>query len=445
MGRADAGWLGRWGWLVVIVAATMPALTLRFGLWHASVVVETAMFGLAVVAAAFTLTWTAEAAEHDISQALALAVLALIAVLPEYAVDLTFAWKAGHDPQFAAYAAANMTGGNRLLVGLGWSTVVFLFYLRTRGTLLVLARTHALELTFLGIATAYSFVIPFKETISLIDSAVLIALFLVYIVLAARHPSEEPELMGPAVSIGALPTGRRRLTLVGLFLFAAGMILASAEPFAAGLVHTGTELGIDEFLLVQWLAPLASEAPEFIAAGMMAWRGRASAGMATLISSKVNQWTLLIGGLPIAYALSKGDLSALPLDSRQVEEVFLTAAQSLFAVAILVGLVISLAEGAVLATLFMIQATLPTQTIHDVMSWVQLSGVADQLPEWLSDAPVRWVFSVLYLLLAAFMFWRHRDTLLRPLSARFGRRDRDKPPESADVPVRREAGSSEHR
>ena len=411
MTRSETGWLTRWGWLAAIVAACLPALTLRFGLWHAPVVAETAVFGLAVVAAAFALTWAAEAAEHDISQALALALLALIAVLPEYAVDLTFAWKAGEDPSYAAYAAANMTGGNRLLVGLGWSTVVLLFFIRMRRTLLVLAQTHRLELTFLGIATAYSFVLPWKASISLLDAVVLISLFVVYVVLAARNPTEEPELMWPAKVIGELPKVNRRLVLMGMFAFAAAVILAVAEPFAEGLVHSGTELGIDEFLLVQWVAPLASEAPEFIAAGMMAWRGRAGAGMGALVSSKVNQWTLLIGGLPIAYALSRGDLAALPLDARQVEEVFLTAAQSLFAVAVLITMSVSLMEAGLLAGLFLIQAAVPNTT-------------------------VRLIFAVVYLVLAAFMFWLHRHALKQPLRAWFGRALEPAPAEPAPVAQR---------
>lgn len=436
MARTGSGWAGRWGWLLVIVAAVAPALALRLGLWHARVEVETAVFGMAVVAAAFALTWTAEAAEHDISQALALAVLALIAVLPEYAVDMTFAWKAGHDPSFAQYAAANMTGGNRLLVGLGWSAIVFIFWFRSRRTLLQLARSHQLELTFLGIATLYSFVLPWKGSISLLDSLVLVTLFVVYLILAARHPSEEPELMGPAKTIGALPAHRRRPVLAALFLFAAGVILASAEPFAEGLVHTGTELGIDEFLLVQWLAPLASEAPEFIAAGLMAWRLRAAAGMGALISSKVNQWTLLIGGLPIAYALSRGDLQALPLDARQVEEVFLTAAQSLFAVAVLVGLAISVSEGMVLAVLFIVQALLPTQTIEQIMGWFGLGGLAERLPSGVQEEPVRWVFAFLYVLLAAVMFWLHRAHFRQPLGAWFGRAEQvEEATEPARAPV----------
>ena len=52
---------------------------------------------------------------------LVLKALALIAVLPEYAVDFAFAAKAGQDPEkYAPLALANMTGGNRLLIGVGW-------------------------------------------------------------------------------------------------------------------------------------------------------------------------------------------------------------------------------------------------------------------------------------------------------------------------------------
>jgi len=116
------------------------------------------------------------------------------------------------------------------------------------------------------------------------------------------------------------------------------MILASAERFAEALVQSGKHLGIDEFLLVQWLAPLASEAPEFIVALVWAFRGQVSAGLGALVSSKVNQWTLLIGTLPVAYSINLGTPGALPLDERQQHELFLTASQSLFAVAVLLNL-----------------------------------------------------------------------------------------------------------
>lgn len=53
-------------------------------------------------------------------------------------------------------------------------------------------------------------------------------------------------------------------------MFAAVVILLSAEQFADGLVQTGEQLGISPFFLVQWVAPLASEAPELLVAGLYA-------------------------------------------------------------------------------------------------------------------------------------------------------------------------------
>ena len=85
------------------------------------------VFGFAILGSAFLLAWAAEVLQLDVSQGLALTVLALIAVLPEYAVDFTFAYKAGENPEkYAPLALANMTGGNRLLIGVGWSLVVLL-------------------------------------------------------------------------------------------------------------------------------------------------------------------------------------------------------------------------------------------------------------------------------------------------------------------------------
>jgi len=123
-----------------------------------------------------------------------------------------------------------------------------------------------------------------------------------------------------------------------MFLSAALVIVFCAQPFAESLLDTGKDLGIDEFLLVQWLAPLASEAPEFIVAILFATRGNAQDAIGTLISSKINQWTLLIGSIPIAYAIGGGGLGGIVLDGRQFEEILLSATQTLMGVAILLAL-----------------------------------------------------------------------------------------------------------
>ena len=362
-------WLIIFGTLVLCV----PAVILRLGhIEPFGTVIDTAIFGLGIVAAAFILAWAAEAAEVDISQGLAVAAVALIAVLPEYAVDMTFAWKAAQDPTFAPYAVANMTGGNRLLIGAAWPFVFFIFWMRARRTVLQLEHGHAIEVLALAAATAYSFSLPLKGYISVVDTGILALLFIGYVYFVARMPSEEPELIGPARTLGTLPRLQRRSSIVLLLLAAAATIFAAAEPFAEGLVHSGVQLGIDEFLLVQWLAPLASEAPEFLFAGILAYRGRAAVAMGALLSSKVNQWTLLIGGLPLAYSLSGGHLEPLPLDARQVEEVLLTAAQSAFALAVMLSLSMSAVEAALLFGLFVVQFAVPNTEFRLFMSGVYL-------------------------------------------------------------------------
>src|SRR5205085_11910107 len=152
--------------------------------------------------------------------------------------------------------------------------------------------------------------------------------------------------------IGTFTVARRRATVVGLFVVAAMVILACAEHFATALVDTGQTFGISEFFLVQWLAPLASEAPELLVAALYAWRLNTNAGLGTLVSSKVNQWTLLVGTLPLAFALASGSHHGLPIDVHQRDELFLTAAQSAFGVAVLVSLSLSTREAIMMFTLF---------------------------------------------------------------------------------------------
>jgi cation:H+ antiporter len=363
----------RRGWLAIAftVAIGLPPLIIRileetgavdFGL---DPLVEALIFGIGIFAAATLLTWAAEVAETEVSATLALVVLALIAVLPEYAVDLYFAWTAPDNPDNAHLAVANMTGANRLLVGLAWPAIFGIHFFTTKRWKMTIERRNSLGILFLGAATLYSFSIPLRGNLSLIDTVVMFSLFAVYLYFSSRQPPEQDRiLLGPAAAIGALPRAGRRITILALFGYCAAVIFAAAEPFAEGLVETGEDVGIDEFILVQWVAPLASEAPEFILAGLLALRGRHHSAMTILISSKVNQWTLLIGSLPLAFAISDGSFRALDFDSRQSEEVFLTAGQSMFAVAILVSLSMSRWEAAVLGGLFFTQFAFTDETIR---------------------------------------------------------------------------------
>ena len=414
--------------LPIALVATLPGLYLGAAAYLGLPAPELApalaalVYGIAIVGAATTLSWAAEAAEVDISAGLALAVLALLAVLPEYAVDFVFSWQAGeiyaaegHCPPAeggstpCALALANMTGANRVLVGVGWPLVVAVASLAvwhakrqgggdsasTHEGRVQMPRALSAEVVFLGIATLYSLTLPLRHTLTLLDAVVLVAIFCAYAWRLAQAPAEEPDLQGTSAWIGEKPARARRSIYIALFVFAALVILASAEHFADGLVQTGEALGVDPFILVQWVAPLASESPELLVACLFAWRLKAGNSLGTLLSSKVNQWTLLVGTIPIVFAISAGTTDGLPIDAQQRVELLLTAAQSLFAVSILVRLHLTTRNALSLFVLFAVQffGSLLLDTEADRILNLVLSGV--------------------YVALAAFEFFRHRKVLVR--------------------------------
>jgi cation:H+ antiporter len=391
-----------WRKLTIVLAVALPSVLARIGGIHLEPEATILVFGAGVVASAVLLAWAAEAAQLDISGALALAILALIAVLPEYAVDLYFAYTAGTNPEYAQFAAANMTGSNRLLIGIGWPLVAFVSFYAVRRArrrldgseragveshrnVVVLPAHRRVELAFLAIASLYAFIVPLTREIAWYDALVLLALFAAYLFRVTREGRGEPELVGLAAQIGALPGRRRRTMVTGMFLVAAAIVVSAAEPFANGLVDTGARLGIDQYLLVQWLAPLSSEAPELIVATLLALRMRAADGLGMLLSAKVNQWTLLVGSLWIAYALGGGS-GALGLDERQTEEFLLTSAQALLAFAVLANLRFGLWEAGALLVLFL-------------------------APFPFTDPAVRIIFSAAYIALAVILLIARRREL----------------------------------
>ncbi len=388
--------------LGIVGVFVAPALVLRiFGI-HLDPVAGLLVYGAAVVGASFVLAWAAEAAQVDVSGGLAVAVLAVIAVLPEYAVDLYYAYTAGHVPEYTQYAAANMTGSNRLLMGLGWPVVVLVSALVARRTSgrqldgLQLETSNRVEIGFLMFAGVAAFVIPASGRIHITFGVALLAWFGFYLYKLSRGDVEEPELVGTAAALGALPDRVRRIVVAALFLLAATVIVTCAKPFADNLIGAGTKLGIDRFLLVQWLAPLASEAPEFIIATIFASRGKGDAAIAMLISAKVNQWTLLIGSLPVAFMLGGGS-AAMHLDGRQLEEIVLTGAQTLMGVTLLLGL-----------------------RFQRWTAWALLGLFVVQFP--LTSTEGRLLLSGVYAAIAVLALVRYRRELPATLSAPFGGR-----------------------
>ena len=216
------------------------------------------LYGLGIVGDAFLLSWAAEAAQVDVSASITIAVLALIALLPEYTIKAVLAWTAGssYDPSIGEVTsrmelvAANVTGANRLFIGVGWPIVILVFWLNNRRDL-NLKEHISLELPILIAATLLTLFIFFMGQVHLILAGILILIYLYYLWSSARKEPEKPELVGPAAFIGSLSNKRRPSTVILLFLYSASIILVSAEPFVESLIISGEHLGIDEFILIQ--------------------------------------------------------------------------------------------------------------------------------------------------------------------------------------------------
>ena len=375
-----------WTWILAFGLAGVPTFVLRFSGADVDPVVASVVFGLGIVGGAFLLSWGAEAAQVDVAASFAIAVLALIAVLPEYTIEAVLAWDAGavFDPvtkgidpatgelhKDIGLVAANVTGANRLLIGVGWSAVILIFWVKRRMTL-DLRGEMSLELKMLLVATLVTFLIFFMEEVNIILAAVLIGIYLFYLWITSTRESEEPELIGVSMVIGSLPALQRRVVVGLLFLYAAAVILVAAEPFVEGLKETGLKLGIQEFILIQWIAPLASESPEIIIAILFSLRANATAGLTILISAEVNQLTLLIGSMAVIFSVSAGDIYSFPLDSRQAAEFLLTSAVSVFALVLIFPRQVKWTVGAVLLILFLAHLPFTSTDERRIFSYIYL-------------------------------------------------------------------------
>ncbi|HXN48776.1 MAG TPA: hypothetical protein VN893_19150, partial [Bryobacteraceae bacterium] len=152
------------------------------------------------------------------------------------------------------------------------------------------------------------------------------------------------------------PRGLRIFLISAFFLGGGVLIYLSAEPFLGSLLAISAMLGVPSFVFVQWVAPLVSEFPEKVSAFYWARTvDRASMALMNMVSSNINQWTLLAAMLPIVYSISRGRLSMIPLDGQQELELLMTIGQSLVGMVFLVNMELVWWEAAALFGMWGVQ------------------------------------------------------------------------------------------
>jgi cation:H+ antiporter len=341
----------------------------------------------AMIGAAFVVAWAAEAAEFLMSQGLALAILALIQTLPEFAVEAVIAWKAGKNPDMVHLAIANFTGSLRLLTGFGWPMIYAVAAFSSRRRLKKPLGTirfeddHAVEVLGLLPPLLYFVIVWAKASLSLVDAAFLSATYVVYLAVLLRMPPrpetvEEAEEI-PAVSRWALSfTGAKRwLAVIGLFVVGGAIIVLVAEPFLNSMLGIAVSLGVSQFVFIQWVAPFISEFPEKTSAFAWARRiTRAPVAMLNMVSSNINQWGILSALLAVIYCWSHGDTSALPFDEFQRLEILLTILQAFLGWLFLASMSFEAYEAVGLFALWVIQFAVPQ--LRASMLWVYSAWIA---------------------------------------------------------------------
>ena len=314
--------------------------------------------------AAMLIAWAAESAQFFIAQGFALAILAWLQTLPEFAVEAVYALR-----QNVPMLLASLTGALRLLTGLGWPLIyatAALAHRRRYGKPLRAVRLtdeHCVEVVGLLVCMAYAAVIWWKASLDLFDAAVLIAIYVAYLWLLSKQPPQHEEgiqdLEWIPRSIVRAAKPIRVAAITGLFVVGGAIIYFISEPFLDSLQAVSIILGVEQFVFVQWVVPFVSEFPEGISAFNWARTiERASMALMNLVSSNINQWTLLAAMLPILYSFSRGAASAITFDSQQQVELLMTLGQSLIGALFLINMELAWWEAAALFVLWAIQFAL---------------------------------------------------------------------------------------
>jgi cation:H+ antiporter len=315
----------------------------------------------AILFSAMLIAWAAESAQFFIAQGFALAILAWLQTLPEFAVEAVLAWK-----QQVPLLLANLTGALRLLTGLGWpmiyATAAF-FYRRRHGKPMreiVLEREHCVEVVGLMLPLIYMSFVYFKASLNVWDAVVLTLIYIAYLGVLSKMPPQEEEGIEDLERIPrAIVTSRpavRTAWIAGLFAAGGLLIYYTAEPFLGSLLSVSAMLGVPSFVFVQWVAPFISEFPEKVSAFYWARTvDRAPMALMNMVSSNINQWTLLTAMLPIVYSWSRGAISAIPFDEQQELELLMTLGQSLIGMLFLVNMKLTWWEATALFSLWFVQ------------------------------------------------------------------------------------------
>jgi cation:H+ antiporter len=331
------------------------------------------------------IAWGAECSQFFVAQGLALAILAWLQTLPEFAVEAVLAVH-----QQSQYLLAGLTGALRLLTGLGWPMIYLTAAIAHRAHYkapmgrIVLPKHQSIQVMGLAACLVYVTVIAVKASLNIYDSLVLVGVYGAYLWILRQGPRETREniddLGAIPKSIVLSPKRVRIASIAGLFLSGGALIYFLAEPFLNSLFALAAAAGVSEFVFIQWVAPLVSEFPEFFSAYYWARNvEKAPMALMNLVSSNINQWTLLSAMLPVVLSIGHGSIVPLDFDPKQRVEYVMTFGQQLLGLTFLFNLEFAWWEAAGLFMLWLLQFIFSSPQTHWLVTYVYFGWAAVEL------------------------------------------------------------------
>ncbi|MGZ7042310.1 MAG: hypothetical protein ACXVH7_11010, partial [Thermoanaerobaculia bacterium] len=284
--------------------------------------------------------------------------------------------------------------------GLGWPLIYFTAaFFRRSAINVLLEKEHSVEVFGLLLPILYFVVIWWKGTLSLWDAFPLTASYILYLWILWKIPAKEEteenveELAVVPRKVLALRPPRRGLAIAGLFLAGGIVLYFSAHPFLNSMLAIAASMGVSTFVFVQWVAPFLSEFPEKLSAFYWARKvSTANTALMNMVSSNINQWSILSAMIPVIFVISSGEIRPLVFDHMQRQEILLTILQSFLGFLLLLNLDLRFHEATLLFVLWAIQFAIPHSRpvmIYVYLFWcgveiLHLALQRERVPAWVA-------------------------------------------------------------
>ncbi len=260
-----------------------------------------------------------------------------------------------------------------------------------------LEREHSVEIFGLLLPILYFVVIWWKGSLAVWDDIPLSSFYFAYLWILWRIPPRE-DSEEALEDLGLVPRRTlelrrpmRNTTILMLFLAGGALLYFSAHPFLDSMLSIAASLHVSEFVFVQWVAPFLSEFPEKLSAFYWARKvTSANVALMNMVSSNINQWSILSAMIPILFVISAGTIKPLVFDGYQRQEILLTILQSFLGFLLLLNLELKMHEALILFVFWFVQFVVPSWRAE--MIWVYLAWCGVEIVRLIAarQAPAAW-------------------------------------------------------